>query len=37
MNAAVRNLSVSPDLEAEGRRAVLENFKAEEIQHLGKL
>ncbi len=36
MNASARNLSVSPDLEAEGRRAVLENFKAEEIQHLGR-
>lgn len=35
MNASVEKLTVSIDREGEGRRAVLENFKAEEIQHLG--
>jgi hypothetical protein len=35
MNAPVERLLVSLDPEAEGQRAVLENFKAEIIQNLG--
>jgi integrase len=36
MNAPVKKLPASLDPEAEGRRAVLENFKVEKIQHLGR-
>lgn len=36
MNAPIEKIPVSLHLEAEKRRAVLENFKAEEIQHLGQ-
>lgn len=36
MNASVEKIPVSLDLEVEGRRAVLENFKVEEIQNLGR-
>ena len=36
MNASIAKPPISIDIEAEGRRAVLENFKVENIQHLGR-